>query len=106
MALLPVAVVATGIAMRSASSASSVQARAAWTPLPAMTTGLDAARIASATCVTSEAAGFAVPCARCRVVSYTRGGRRVFTVPPSGRILKQDNPGPDVSVVEWLMEFL
>src|SRR5262245_2067595 len=103
MALFPVAVVATGIVMRSASSASSVQARAAWTPLPARITGLDAARMTSATCVTSDAAGFAVPCARCRVVSCTRGGRRVFTVPPSERLLQTTATGPRVPVVACLM---
>src|SRR5262250_812605 len=103
MALLPVAVVATGIAMRSASSASSVQARAACTPLPATITGLAAARSASAICVTSDAAGFAALCARCRVVSCTLGGRRVFTVPPSERLLKTTATGPGVPVVACLM---
>ena len=61
IALFPVAVVATGIARTSASAASSDQARAAWTPLPAMITGFDAPASVSATRATSAAAGREAP---------------------------------------------
>ena len=103
IALLPVAVVATGIARRSASAVSSDHAREACTPLPARMTGLDDARSISATRATSAAAGRRTFGARTRSVAWTRGGRFVFTVPCSDRLPKTTATGPGVPVVACLM---
>ncbi len=103
MALFPVAVVATGIDNSSASRRSGAHAWAAWIPLPAMITGLPARSRASARRVTSAGAARAAPCARCRPVSKSRGGRRVLTVPTSDRLAKTTATGPGVPVVACLI---
>src|SRR5262249_4178432 len=103
IALLPVAVVATGIALRSASALSAVHARDECTPWPARITGLDDAKSTSATRVTSAAAGRSTPGASTRSVAWTRGRPLVLTVPENERLPKTTATGPGVPVVACLI---
>jgi hypothetical protein len=103
IALLPVAVVATGMPAISANRARDGQAREACTPLPAMITGLPARSSVSATRATSSAAGLVTLCARYRAVANSRGGRSVLIVPASERLLKMTATGPGLPLVACLM---